>query len=206
MPENFNSAPFEIIAAPFTIYLAPTGTAFPDIGEDPSGDWFKIGTSGDENYNEEGVKVSHTQTIEKTRTLGTTAPRKAFRTAEDLMIGFQLHDMTLEQYNLAIEGSEVQTVAAGTGVAGRKSISAYRGFNLPTHALLARGNFSAYGNGMNTQYEVPVCYQSGSPEPVFVKGSPAGLSLEYTALINPDATGDDDRFGRLVVQHQLPLV
>ncbi len=45
-------------------------------------------------------------------------------------------------------------------------------------ALLIRGDASPYGDAYGSQYEIPACFQSGSPEPVFTKGEPAGLALE----------------------------
>ena len=36
-----NSAPYEVIAAPFTVYAAPVGTAFPQVDEVPGAPWAK---------------------------------------------------------------------------------------------------------------------------------------------------------------------
>jgi len=199
------SAPFELIAAPFTVWLAPVGTAFPLIDAAPGASWAKIGTSGDENYSEDGVTAAHSQTVETPGFLGTTGPRKAFRTAEGLMIRFTVFDMTLEQYANGLNGNAVTTTAAGSGTAGFKKLGLRQGLDVARHALLVRGNASAYGAGWNSQYELPVCFQSGSPEPVHRKGQPAGLALEFTALEDPSAATAAERFGRLVVQHQTAL-
>ena len=166
--------PYEIIAAPFSIYMAPVGEAFPAVDAAPAGNWTLIGTSGDLNYSDEGVTVAHAQTIEKARPLGSTGPRKAFRTEEDMMIRFTLWDMSLEQYRRAINDNAVATTAAGSGTAGFKALKLYRGVNVAALALLARANVSAYGDGWKSQYEVPVCYQSGSPEPEQRTCLPAG--------------------------------
>lgn len=197
--------PFEIIATPFAIYRAPVGEAFPAIDAAPAGNWTLIGTSGDRSYSEDGVTIVHSQTIEQARPLGSTGPVKAFRTAEDLMIRCTLWDMTLEHYARALNDNAVATTAAGAGTAGYKALNHYRGLNVATMALLIRGAASGYGDGWNSQYEVPVVYQSGSPEPVHRKGTPAGLALEFTALEDPNAASAAARFGRLVVQHQDPL-
>ena len=197
--------PYEIVAAPFTAWFAPVGEPFPAIGAVPSGNWAMIGTSGDENYAEDGVTVAHAQTIEQTRVLGATGPRKAFRTAEDLMVRFTVFDMTLEHYQRAVNGNAVATTAAGAGAPGFKTLGLRQGPEVSRLALLVRGDVSAYGAGWTSQYEVPVCYQSGAPEPVHRKGQPAGLALEFTALEDPAATSADQRFGRLIVQHQAAL-
>lgn len=197
--------PFEIVAAPFTLYVAPTGTAFPAIDAAPSGSWTKVGTSGDRSESEDGVTVQHGQEISQVRTAGSTGPVKAFRTEESLVISLTLLDMTLEQYALAFNGNDVATTAAGVGTAGFKALKLWRGVNVETLALLIRGDASAYGEGWKSQYEIPVCFQSGSPEPVFKKGDPVGLALEFTALEDPAAATPEARFGRLVMQHAAPL-
>lgn len=197
--------PYEIVAGPLQLWLAPVGTAFPDVDEDPdSEDWTLIGTSGDENYSEDGVTVTHSQTIEQARPAGSTGPRKAWRTGEDLTIALVLWDITPEQYAAALNGNEVTTTAAGSGTAGTKKIGLSRGHEVTCYALLARGT-SPEGDGFAAQYEVPRCYDAGNAAPVFRKGTPAALALEFTALEDPNAASDDERFGRLVAQHQAPL-
>lgn len=197
--------PYEIVGVPFTLWCAPVGTAFPLIGVAPAADWKMIGTHGDRSQDEEGVTVSSSQTINAVRTAGATAPVKAFRTEEGLVISLTLLDISLEQYSLALNSNAVATTAAGAGTAGFKAVKLYRGVEVATMALLVRGDASAYGDNMKCQYEVPVCYQSGNPEPVHTKGQPAGLALEFTALEDFAAATPDMRFGRLVMQHQAPL-
>lgn len=198
-------APYEIISNPFTLYWGPVGESFPAVDATPAGNWVKIGTSGDRNYSDEGVTVAHEQTIEKFRGAGATGPQKVGRTEEDLMIRMTLWDMTLEQYRLALNNNAVATTAAGSGTAGFKALNIYRGLSVQTMALLIRGPVSAYGDGWNSQYEVPLAYQSGSPEPAFAKGAPAGLAVEFTALEDPSAASEAERFGRVKVQHQTAL-
>lgn len=196
--------PYEIVAGPLELWLAPVGTTFPDIDAAPAGDWALIGTSGKENHSGDGVTITHSQTIEQARPGGTTGPVKAWRTEESLMIALVLWDMTVEQYRTALNGVSVATEAAGVGSAGTKTIGLSQGHEVTCYALLARG-VSPYGSGFNAQYEVPRCYQSGSPAPVFRKGTPAALSLQFEALEDPNATSDSERFGRLVAQHQAAL-
>ncbi len=199
------SQPYEIIAAPFTLYLAPVGTAFPAIDAAPAGDWVKVGTSGALSENEDGVTVTFSETINKVRTAGSTGPVKAFRPEEDLVIGLTLLDITLEQYKLAVNGNAVTTTAAGVGTAGFKSLKLHKGAQVATMALLVRGDASPYGDNYKSQYQVPVCFQSGTPEVVHKKGDPAGLALEFTALEDPGAATVDARFGSLVMEHAAAL-
>lgn len=196
--------PYEIIAGPLTLWAAPIGTAFPLIDAAPAGPWAKIGTSGDRNYADDGVSVTHSQSIQKVRPAGALGAVKAFRDAEDLSFMVTLWDMTLEAYTLALSGVAPSATAAGADTAGFKKLGLSRGETIKTYALLVRG-VSAYGDGYAAQYEVPRCYQSGNPAPVFKKGVPAGLQLSWEALEDPAAASADERFGRLIMQHQAPL-
>jgi hypothetical protein len=199
-----NTQPFEIIAAPFTVWFSPIGTAFPLIDATPAAAWKKVGSSGDLNYMDEGVTVAHNQAMEKFRALGDTGSRKVFRTEEDLMIRLVLADVTLEQYAHALNSNPVTTTPAGAGVAGHKMIGMSRGAGVATVALLVRGP-SPYGDNWTLQYEVPLAAQSGNPEVVYMKSTPAGLALEWTALVDPNAVSVFERFGRIRAQSAAPL-
>lgn len=199
------SAPYEIVAAPFAVYRAPVGESFPDVDEAPAGNWSLIGSSGARNYSGEGVTVVHAQEIEEVRPLGSTGPVKALRTSEGLVVRFTLWDMLLEQYTHALNDNAVATTAAGAGTPGFKTLQLYRGLDVALLALLVRGDVSPEGAGWKSQYQVPVCYQAAAPEPVFAKGAPAGLALEFMALEDPNAASAAERFGALLVQHQTAI-
>jgi hypothetical protein len=92
----------------------------------------------------------------------------------------------------------VDTVPAG-GEAGYKKIGLSRGFSIKTVQLLVRGPSPEMPDGV-AQYEIPRCMQTGSPEVVYKKGTPAGLALEWTALVDADAQDESERFGRLLIQ------
>ena len=183
--------PFEIIAAPVTLWWAPVGEPFPAIDAAPAGSWVKVGTAGDRNYTTEGVTVQHTDNVEFWRALGSTGPIKAFRTSEDLMIRITLADLTLEQYALALNHNPI------TEVGNERKTGLSRGFIVEQRALLLRGP-SPYDDQLNLQYEIPTAVQTGSPEVVFQNGTPAALALQWTALEDPDAVSTDELFGRLV--------
>ncbi len=194
------TAPYEIVASPFTAWWAPTGTSFPDLADSPAAAWTKIGTSGDRNYSEDGVVVAHDQTTELFHALGSTGPVKASRTQELLMVRFTLWDMNLEHYRLVLNNNTVSSTAAASGTAGIKDIDIYRDLDITMMALLVRGDVSPAGTGWKSQYQIPWVFQSGSPEPVYQKGEPMGLELEFTALEDPNAGSAAVRFGKLVVQ------
>lgn len=175
------SAPYEIVAAPLTVYVANLGTSFPAIDAAPSGSWYKLGTAGNKNYDPAGVTVNHPETIQTFTGAGSTAPRKAVRTDEGLTVGFTLVDLTPEQYAKVLDDAAIVSTAQASGIAGNKAFEVMRGVKVKAFALLARG-VSSVDDSLNAQFEVTGCYQSGSPGPVFAKGSFAGLALQYDAL------------------------
>ena len=194
------STPYEVVAQPFTLWVAPVGTAFPDVDTAPAGSWTKVGTSGDLNYTEDGVTVTHSQSVELWRALGSTGPRKAFRGEEELRISLVLADVSLEQYKVAMGFNTVTDTAAGVGTPGYRSLGLSRGLTVTQRALLVRGSGSPYGDSFSMQYEIPVAVEAGEPEVVYTKTEPAGLALEFVAIEDPNASSTDERFGRLVAQ------
>lgn len=203
MPIN-NSLPYEIIAAPFTVYFAPVGTAFSLIDAVPATPWTKVGSSGDLNYFDEGVRVAPSQETEPFRAAGDMGTRKMFRISEDLAISLKLADLTLEQLAHAFNGNAVTTTAAGAGTAGFKSIGLSRGSSIYTVALMVRGP-SPYMEDGNMQFQIPRAAQVGNPEVIFRKGEPAGLALEWMALVDPNAANEFERFGKLIAQNAVAL-
>lgn len=191
--------PYEIVMSPFEVYLAPVGEVFPDVDETPAGNWVLLGTNGKYNYSEDGVTVSHEQTISAHRTLGSTGPIKAARTEENLIVSLVLEDLTAEGYAKILNNVSVSDVAAGAGTPGHRDITLRQGPSVSTFAVLVKGP-SAYGDSWNSQYQIPRAFQNGSPAPVFNKGDAAGLAVEFMALEDPDAATDAERFGKLVVQ------
>ncbi len=192
------SAPFELVTGPFEVYIAPVGESFPAVTlEPPVGNWVLLGTLGDTNYGEEGVTVQHTETVEDFRSLGSTGPVKSFRTEEDLLISFMLHDLTLEEYARALNFGTVATASDD------KTLPMYQGQEVAYRALLLRGNDKgAYGAGYNFQYQIPRVREDSAPEVIFTKGTPAGLALVFRTMIDLSAATDGARFGLIRQQFQ----
>ena len=195
--------PFEIIAAPYEVWLAPVGTAFPVINVAPAGTWTRLGTNGSRNISEDGVTITHEDEIEEFRMLGATGPIKAVRTSEGLSASFVLHDLTLEQYLHILNMNTMTTVPAGTGVAGHRHVNLYKGPTVATRAALIRGA-GPYGANWNLQYELRRCYLRGEGEVVYQKGEPAGLEIGLVALVDAGAPAGQE-FGILRAQHAAPL-
>ena len=197
--------PFEIIAAPFTVWVAPVGTAFPLINVAPAAPWVLLGTRGNFNYSEDGVTVTHEEEIEELRMLGATGPITARRVSEGCVVGLTMHDLTLEQYLHILEHQTLTTVAAGTGIAGHRSIGLSRGTTVRQRALLVRGP-SPYGAGWNMQYELARGFFRSEAEVVYQKGEPAGLELQFVSLVNlATSTPEHQQLGVLRAQHAAPL-
>ena len=185
------AAPFEILAGPVDIYLAPFGTAFPDVDATPGVAWELLGTTGAVNYAEDGVTVNHEQTVETYRGLRGTGPIKAFRTAETFSLGLTLVDISLEQYAKVLNDVSVASAA------GVSSINLHQGPDVAVFALVCKSANGPYGDGLPMQYQVPKVFQGANPALVYKKGTPAGLAITFTVL--EDITADEaERFGQLV--------
>jgi hypothetical protein len=190
--------PYEIIGAPLTVWIAPVGTAMPTLDAAPASPWIKLGTNGDRNYDEGGVTVTHSKSYNKVRPAGASGPVKAFLNEEDLMFGVNLMDLTLEQYQFALNNNQIATVAAGVGSPGTKKIGLSEDVGRTAEfALLARG-LSPYNDALAMQYCVPRCFQSGAPAPQFRKGEPAILALQFEALEDLSAGNAQERFGYII--------
>jgi hypothetical protein len=173
------------------VYVAPTGTAFPNVSDSESSfgtQWIRLGQT------EGGVKAAHGQTIVELRTDQTTAPVKAIRSEETLEVTFSLAELTLEHYAVALNRALEGPTVGGSD----KSVQLYRGgFQVETLALFVRGDhLSPYGD-KNLQYEVPVAFQAGDPETEYVRDNKAVLACSFHVIADPDRVDDDDAFGVL---------
>lgn len=199
-----NSVPYEIIAAPYSVWWAPVATAFPDVDTAPAVAWSLVGTSGPLNITDDGVTVEMPQTIEKVRALGDSGTRKVFRIEEDMIIKMMVFDMSIEALQQALNGNAITTTAAASGTPGTKKIGLSRGFDVNTVALLVRGP-SPYMSDGALQLEIPRAAQSGSSAVQLNRKAPAALSLEWTALVNPSAANEFERFGVIRAQTAVAL-
>jgi len=193
-----NSDPFEILAGPADIYVAPLGTAFPLVNAAPAVDWVLL--ARDTEMDEAGVIVKADQTVEHVYSLGGTGSRKGFRTRQDLHVLFTVMDATVEAYSRALSDQAVATTAAGVGTPGYKTIAlAMPGGAVATKALLVRVKESPYGDGMSAQWEFPRAYNSGNVETKYTKGIPVGLAFDFVVM--DDNAGVK---GSYRAQHALP--
>ena len=189
--------PIELIVGPLTLWTAPVGEAFTVIDVAPAGNWVKVGSSGDEDYTDDGVVVLAPQTVEFFRGAGNTGPRKAYITEEDLIVRVTVANMTLEEVNLAFNSVAITTAAGPPAI---KDITLNRGSVEPAQmALQVRGK-SPYADAKNMQFEIPVAIHMGSPEFPFTKSAVTAFQLEFMALVDPSAATAAEKFGRLLAQ------
>jgi len=192
--------PHQILIAPFTVYTAPTGEAFPEIDAAPAGNWSLLGQGGASDYPEgSAVEIVKEQDIFTQYSEGSTGPRKQSRTQERLTIRISSMDMALENLTKAIQGvtPDVQTV--DTGTPGYKSIGLFAGVTVNNVAVLVRGQ-SSYDNTLNLQYNLPVAAQVGNITISGQKGASSLIAFEFMALEDPDAASADLKFGELFMQ------
>lgn len=176
--------PFEVVCAPYNVYAATVGTAFPNVDTAPTtgaAGWTQVGTSGNKNYTDTGVTVTHTQTVSTFIPAGSTTVRKAWRTDEGLTIAFEVADLSPTQYALLMDNIAVSTQAPTTGVPGDQHFELFRGVQVNQYALLVRG-ISPVNEAYTAQYEVPSSFQMGNPAPRYSKQGPATLAIEFHAF------------------------
>ena len=172
----------EVIAAPYTCWVATPGTVFPKITEEegsfPTG-WTKVGTSGTFNYSEAGVTVTHTQTQGQFISAGGVIARKVWRQDEGMKVAFDLVDLSPKQYGMIMDNAAVTEV---TGAEARAEIPLKRGISVKAWAMVLRGK-STLNEAHNGQYNINCAVQAGNPAPKFaLKGGPAMLALDFDVL------------------------
>jgi hypothetical protein len=169
--------PEELLAVPFNLYLAAAETAEPALDAAIPGGWALLGQLGSDEYDEDGITVTHEQNIEYFRGLGSTIPIKAFRSTEGLTIGLTVRDVSMETYAKILDDASIAEDSNGG-----QSVAMYRGYQVQDYALVLRSADGPYGEGSPMQYWVPRVVQSGNPAVVHKKGTPAGLALVFTAI------------------------
>ena len=188
--------PREIVVGPLTIWLAASVEAEDAVNVTPSGNWNKVGTSGDENYTEDGVTITHSQTVRETRAVGTTGPVKANRQEESLLIALALMDMNLAQLTRLLNNTTKSTDTSPN----IDYIGMRRGPDVTTLSLIAKGTGLSPSGAFPIQLYVPKVYQSGDFSPVFSKGDDVAYAAVFSALEYQSAATAEERFGRWVVQ------
>lgn len=188
--------PHEIVGSPYTIWVAPEGTPFPALTEDPTTAdtaWQRLGgDAGDKRYSEEGVTVALNQEINPWTPAGSTMPVKAFRTAEASQLNVpELANLTVEQLALVLDRATTTTTTL-TGDPDTEEVNLQRGPDVAVYAVLARGA-SPYNNENLAQFQVPRAYQDGNIEMQYTKGQPAVINATFS-LLDPENNSADFKY------------
>ncbi len=193
----------EVFSGGAQVYYAAVATAFANLADDPgAGSWTLLGTVGNKGLSEDGITLRHNQEIvtDPFRFLGSTGPRKAARTREDVELEFVLADLASVAYARALNGASqtVTDTAAGVGAAGNKNFDMQRGLVVDESAYIVKADPGSTELAAGAiQWDIPIAVQVASPEVVMVKGAPGGL--RFTLRLLEDATLG---FGKVRIEDQ----
>ena len=184
--------PFEIVAGPATVYLAPLGETVPVIDAAPAGNWDSVGDT------EGGVSVALGQETAELGTDQKSATVKVIRTGESITITFAMAEATLENLATAM-GLTVTDVPAAS--AGYRHFELKRGLGeLVCKAMLIRGN-SPYMDA-NLQFAFNKVVMIGNPTWAFAKDDKVIIETEWKCLHDPNAS---NVLGQIKAQDAAPL-
>lgn len=189
---------YNILVGVGKLYVADVGTAFPSLDQDPTAvaGWTYLGPT------DAGVKVDLDETINEFSSDQDIGVVEAVRSAEKVMISANLFEATVDHLALLLAQTPA-TVPAGTGTQGYKKIGLSRGSSVTKKAFLFRGN-SAYGP-YHAQYEVPYGYLSGKVGMEYKKDGMTVVPSEFHSLIDPNASSDAEKHGRLLMGNAAAL-
>jgi hypothetical protein len=195
-----NIAPFNILMTVGEIWVAPVGTAFPDVDEPtPGGAWALLGTSGNLDYDEDGIHVIGEQTITEFVGAGSTVARKISRTLESIRVTCKLVDMSLESVRRALNSNAITTVASSSGIPGSKAVPLYQGPGVNTLAVMVRGQSPYSGDADSySQVELPNAYNAAGFDLANQKGVAMGYTLDFKGLLAPSDSTSALRYGQII--------
>lgn len=188
--------PYAILTGVGRLYIAEPASTFPKVNEAPGAAWRDLGVTQD------GITVKMAEKVNEVYVDQETAPLKASRSEETLVIEATLAETTLENLAMVL-GQTVNDTPPQVGVIGTKKARLYRGPVVKTFSFLFRG-LSAYGE-YPAQYELPYGYVSGEVELKASKDENQAIKVEFHALLDPNAASDEDKFGHLVMQDAAAL-
>lgn len=197
--------PLEVVGAPYTIYIALVGEAFPAIDDDPpGGTWALLGTSGTKSYS---GPVTMQENMEGNPFIpeGSTLPRKWFPTEETRIVTASVADLTLETFKHGLNQNAIMISPPTTTTQGFRTIGLTRGLHPVQLSLLVRGiGLSPYLEGADVQWQIPRCIEMASRSIDTQKGEPALIEFEFFCLEDLDAASEAEAYGTLVAADTEP--
>jgi hypothetical protein len=189
---NINST---VVRGPYNVWVAPVGSVVPTVLTmgtlDPA--WKKLGARGLRSQGDSGVTVSYKQKLEEWRGQS-NAIQDVSRTEEDILIAFELADISLEVLSQALNGNLVTVTLPASAVKGKKKMPNFRGSDVNPFACLIIGK-SPYVVGEGALFYVPKVFNNTDIDLAFTKSSPAMTKLEFKAVEGPNATDIDADLG-----------
>lgn len=186
------NTPYAQLTGTVTFYIAPSGEAEPTVNATPSGNWVELGcTEGDQVAPEStgGLTYFYDNCHQ--------GPVKAVRPQEDVMIRFNLVDLTLEK--LARVTHNVSRLTNQSGPPATRRYPLRKGFNPSEYALLAKGSAdSPYGNFPGQTY-IPRGVFEGEFTMTRSKTGRAAVACVFHAL-EDDTESSGDQLGWSTVQ------
>lgn len=179
------STPYAQLVGTLTLYLAPYGTAEPDVASTPSGSWNAFGcTEGDQTITGASPLTYFYDNCHQ-------GPVKATRPQEDITMGLRLVDLTLENIAKVMRSAGVGAVIA---TATTKKLALRKGPTPAEWAMVLRGVAeSPYGN-FPGQYYIPRGVFEGDFARVRSKTARDAIDCMFHVL-EDDAQLEDDRLG-----------
>ena len=177
----------EVLTGPLEVYLAPAGTAKPDIGTDPpNGDWTLVGQSGSRNQTEDGVTIANTPSYTDFTGAGDIDPIKMFIETREQLVTVNIADLHPDTVATAFH-SEV------TESDGVRTVS-LEGTNVPKEfALVAKGRSALTDEeGKHSQWFWPRVANVSESEMEFTKAEPASHELQFRKLAHDSADAEYD--------------
>ena len=165
------------------MYVAPVGSAEPDVTAEPVSPWVELGcTDGQQSLQYVGA-------LEYFRDGCHQGPVQAVRPEEDVVVQFTLVGLTLENYARIL--SQVDAVKTDeVADPETRTLLMVRKFAPTEYALLLRGEaFSPYGAWPGICL-IPCGVFDGEPQLTFAKDGRVGIEVEFRAL--EDDTQDED--------------
>lgn len=131
--------------------------------------------------------------LDNSRVLGSTLPKKAFRSQESCEIAFTVKDLRAAALARALDlAKAVTNTAAGSGTAGNLNFTVERGLTVGEKAVLVRYDASpdASADTDNFKFDVQVfrAVQLAAPAPNPQKDAPG--AVEFTLAAIEDASGN----------------
>lgn len=185
----------EVVNGPLDVYWAPVGEAFPAIDAAPAGNWALLGTSGDENYHEDGVVVNIGQETSPWTPLGSTIPKKTFRVSQELFVTLTMVDLDPAHLRVALN---LNAVTVTVGPPATEEIDLDFGTTVDEMALLVRGTGkspkSSGGTPGDLDFQINRAAEVSAHALTFVKNEPVGVEMEFRMMID-----DSGNVGKILI-------